>query len=287
MTLTVGNATANNTESAISRTVAAGSTVVMALFDWNADAGDQTPLAGSGTPTERFDFGNAINYGGWGCAWENTGGDTSNYGPSSYTSLKVAQAIAVVASDTGITSVTQYAEVSNWFASAAGSITGVSWVTGDAIVVVSGCENMVGPSAPPTPSHGSLSFTSVASIGTVGDGTEAGINIRYAIAGSDSGTPQTISLTDPGSQQGGAGLLVIHESTGGAAAGLTVDPSILAKIFIQNEIANVPVWRGSPAAVVGGAELDDMRVGDVILTNIYVGDTLVPKGYVGDLQVHP
>jgi hypothetical protein len=210
MTLTVGNATANNTESAISRTVAAGSTVIIGVFDWNAtNPPGKTPLTASGTPTERRDAGNGTNYAQWLAEWANTGGVTDNFGPNNYTSLKVAQAIAVVASDAGTTSVSMYAQVANWFASAATSITAVSWVSGDAIIVISGSENNQA-TAPPTPTNANLTFSSAASA-TGGVDQECGVNFRYAIAGSTQSS-QTISLTDPGIDQGGAGLWVIHEN---------------------------------------------------------------------------
>jgi hypothetical protein len=222
VTLTVGNATANNTESSISRTVAAGSTVIIGVMDWNAtNPPGKTPLTGSGTATERRDAGNGSSYAQYLCEWANVSAGTFSFGPNNYTSLKIAQAIAEVASSTGTTSVSQFAQVSNWFASAATSITGVSWVTGDAIVVVSGCENMTSSTLPPTPTNANLTFSSATSLVTPTDGSECGINWRYAIAGSTQSS-QTISLTDPGGLQGGAGLWVIHEESGGITGTVAV-----------------------------------------------------------------
>lgn len=210
MTLSVGNATANNTESAISRTVAWGSTVIMGVMDWNAtNPPGKTPLAGLGTATERRDAGDAVSFAQWLAEWANTSAGTANFGPSNYTSLKIAQAIVEVSSNVGYTSVSQYAEVANWFASAASSITGVSWVTGDAIVIISGSENNQA-TAPPTPTNANLTFSSATSA-TGGVDQECGINIRSAIAATDQ-SAQTISLTDPGTESGGAGLWVIHEN---------------------------------------------------------------------------
>jgi hypothetical protein len=224
VTLTVGNATANLTESAISRTVAAGSTILMGIMDWNAtNPPNKLPMTGNGgTATERRDAGDAVNYGQYICDWGPGPAGTYDFGPNTadgstpttadYSSLKVAQAICEVSSNAGTTSITQYAQVADWFASAAGSITGVSWVTGDAIVVISGCENNVG-TAPPTPTNANLTFSSLAS-STSGADLECGINLRSAIAGSDQ-TSQTISLTDPGTESGGACLWVIHENVVG------------------------------------------------------------------------
>jgi hypothetical protein len=260
MTLTVVNATANNTEAAISRTVVDFSTVIYGLMDWNAtNPPAKTPLTGSGVATERRDAGDGASYAQWLAEWEAVSAGTYNFGPNGYTSLKVAQAIAEVRSDVGSTEVTQFAQVANWFASAATSITGVSWVTGNAIIVVSGSENLSG-TAPPTPTNANLSFTSAASVGNVGDGSECGINLRYAIAGS-SQSSQSISLTDPGILAGGAALWVINEVTASGA----VDGEARAYLSVGARIAAVRLAEGQAKAYLntgaqaGGAMLAEAQ----------------------------
>lgn len=93
----IANATANLTESAISRTVTAGSVVVYGLMDWNAtNPPNKTPATGSGTATERLDQGNTSNYAQYLCEWVGTAAGTFSFGPNSYTSLQVAQVIIEV-----------------------------------------------------------------------------------------------------------------------------------------------------------------------------------------------
>jgi hypothetical protein len=91
------NATANLTESAISRTVSAGSVVIFALLDWNAtNPPNKTPATGSGSATERRDVGNTSNYAQYIADWVGTSAGTFSFGPNNYTSLKVAQTIIEV-----------------------------------------------------------------------------------------------------------------------------------------------------------------------------------------------
>ena len=98
----VANATANLTESAISRTVSAGSVVVYGFMDWNAtNPPGKTPLTGSGTATERRDSGNGSSYAQYLCEWVGTSAGTYSFGPSNYTSLKVAQAIIEITAPAG------------------------------------------------------------------------------------------------------------------------------------------------------------------------------------------
>jgi hypothetical protein len=88
------NATANLTESSISRTVGAGSIVIHGVMDFNAtNPPGKTPLTGSGTATERLDQGNSTTYAQWLADWVGTAAGTFSFGPNNYTSLQVAQAI--------------------------------------------------------------------------------------------------------------------------------------------------------------------------------------------------
>lgn len=98
------NATANLTETAISRTVSAGSIVCYGLTDFNAtNPPAKTPATGSGSANERLDQGNTTNYAQYLCDWVGTAAGTFNFGPNNYTSLKVAQAIVEITGPSGIT----------------------------------------------------------------------------------------------------------------------------------------------------------------------------------------
>lgn len=91
------NATANLTETAISRTVTAGSIVCYGFFDFNAtNPPGKTPLTGSGTATERVDVGNGTNYGIYMADWVGTAAGTFNFGPNNYTAEQVAQVIVEI-----------------------------------------------------------------------------------------------------------------------------------------------------------------------------------------------
>lgn len=95
------NATANLNESAISRTVTAGSVVIHGLADWNANATNQTPATGSGTATERIDA-NGVRWSVCAGDWVGTAAGTFNFGLASYAGLQSAQAvIEILAPDDG------------------------------------------------------------------------------------------------------------------------------------------------------------------------------------------
>jgi hypothetical protein len=97
----VANAIANLTESLISRTVSAGSVCVHFLFDWNGTTPPaKTPATASGTAVERADEGTSA-YAIWGATWTGTSAGTFNFGPSDYTSLKVAQVFIEVTAPSG------------------------------------------------------------------------------------------------------------------------------------------------------------------------------------------
>jgi len=90
--VTFANATANLTESSISRTVGQGSVGIFALIDFNAtNPPGKTPLTGSGTAVERLDQGNGTNYAQYIATWEGMSAGTFSFGPNNYTSLQVAQ----------------------------------------------------------------------------------------------------------------------------------------------------------------------------------------------------
>lgn len=97
----VANATANQTETAPSLTVGAGSVVIFALADFNATTPTKTPLTGSGTATERFDTGNGTNYGVYGAEWVGTSAGTFSFGPNNYTGLQIAQVAIEITAPAG------------------------------------------------------------------------------------------------------------------------------------------------------------------------------------------
>lgn len=87
------NFTINLTETAPSITTQAGSIVLFTLVNFLSTTPTKTPLTGSGTPTERLDTGDGVNYGLWIADWVGTTAGTASYGPNNYTSLQVSQAI--------------------------------------------------------------------------------------------------------------------------------------------------------------------------------------------------
>jgi hypothetical protein len=86
----VGTAVINLTESANSLTVGAGSVVVYAFSDWNADGASQTISTGSGTATERDDAAYAGSYSAFSGDWVGTSAGTYSFGVTSYSGLQVA-----------------------------------------------------------------------------------------------------------------------------------------------------------------------------------------------------
>jgi hypothetical protein len=163
VTLSIANASANLTESAFSINPQAGSVIVYGHGDWNAtNPQGKTPTTGSGTATERRDAGDGATYGQYICDWEGTTTGAANYGTNNYTSLTVAKAACEIRSDSADVEIVSWAQVSNWFASAATSFTNVAWNSGDIIVVISMGEN-AGITTAPVPSNANLSFSSQAS----------------------------------------------------------------------------------------------------------------------------
>jgi hypothetical protein len=97
----VANAAANNTEAAFTVNTSAGSVVVYGFFDWSANTTDQTLTTGSGTPTERMDWGDGVNYGGYGGEWVGVSAGSQSWGVTSYTGTTVAHAVIEVLAPAG------------------------------------------------------------------------------------------------------------------------------------------------------------------------------------------
>jgi hypothetical protein len=86
------NVSGNTTESPLSLTVSGGSVVCYILLDWNAtNPPGKTPLAGSGTSTERRDQGDGSRYAQLVFDWAGVSAGTYNFGPNNYTSLTAVQ----------------------------------------------------------------------------------------------------------------------------------------------------------------------------------------------------
>ena len=84
------NASADLTEAAFTFTPTADSLVIYGYFDWNATTG-KTITAGTGTPTERADFGNGATYGGYLGDWANVAASSASFGITSYTGVQIAR----------------------------------------------------------------------------------------------------------------------------------------------------------------------------------------------------
>lgn len=84
------NASGDLTESAFTFTPTADSAVIYAHFDWAATTG-KTITAGTGTATERADFGDGSNYGGYLGDWVNVTASSASFGISSYTGVQIAR----------------------------------------------------------------------------------------------------------------------------------------------------------------------------------------------------
>ena len=97
----------NTTEAAFNQAVAAGDAVFYAGFDWNAHTGNLTGTTGSGTLTERVDFGNGTTWGGWLGDWVGTAAGTFDFGVTDYSALKVNHAALVLKATAATTTLEQ------------------------------------------------------------------------------------------------------------------------------------------------------------------------------------
>jgi hypothetical protein len=90
--------TGNTNESAYAGvSTGAGDIVLYGLGDWNATLPNKDALTGSGTITDDvFNVNSGVDYGAWGCTWENTAAGSFTFGPNNYTGLAVVQVGAVI-----------------------------------------------------------------------------------------------------------------------------------------------------------------------------------------------